>query len=79
MTIHNIDTIDIFKIDIEGAEKELFSKNEEFWITRTKWIIIELHGKECRDIFETAMATYRFKHVHTNGENIFYKNENYND
>jgi len=76
MTKYNIDTIDIFKIDIEGAEKELFSRNEESWITKTKWIIIELHGKECRDVFERAMSKYCFKHVYTNGENIFYKNEN---
>ena len=36
------DTIDIVKIDIEGGEKELFSKNIE-WMKVTKQIIIELH------------------------------------
>ena len=34
--------IDILKIDIEGAEKELFSKNTD-WIEKVNIIIIELH------------------------------------
>jgi len=39
----NIDQIDILKIDIEGSEKELFEKNYEKWLPRTKMIIVELH------------------------------------
>jgi len=35
--------IDILKIDIEGSEKELFSKNCNTWINKVKIIIIELH------------------------------------
>ena len=34
--------IDIFKIDIEGAEKEVFSSNVE-WIDRARMFVIELH------------------------------------
>ncbi len=36
------DKIDILKMDIEGSEKEVFSKNLE-WMDRTNIIIIELH------------------------------------
>lgn len=71
---YKIKTIDIFKIDIEGAEKEIFSKNEEKWLPKTKWIVIEVHGTECRNIFEKAMAKYNFKHIYTNGENAYYAN-----
>lgn len=38
------DRIDILKIDIEGAEFELFSKNTE-WLNKVKLLIIETHDK----------------------------------
>jgi hypothetical protein len=37
------DTIDILKLDIEGSEKEVFEAGFEYWLPRTKAIIIELH------------------------------------
>lgn len=70
---YNIDMIDIFKIDIEGSEKVIFSENEEKWIKRTKWIMIEVHGPECKSVFENAMSKYGFKHIYTNGENQFFQ------
>lgn len=39
------DTIDILKIDIEGAEKELLSKNVASWISKVKVLVIELHDR----------------------------------
>ena len=42
---NNIDTIDILKLDIEGAERELFTKNYENWINKVNLIIIELHDR----------------------------------
>ena len=35
--------IDLFKIDIEGSEKELFESNYQNWLPKTKVLIIELH------------------------------------
>ncbi len=35
--------IDIIKLDIEGAEKELFENNSELWLDRVNIIVIELH------------------------------------
>lgn len=37
------ETIDILKLDIEGSEKEVFEAGYEYWLPRTKAIIIELH------------------------------------
>lgn len=37
------DEIDILKLDIEGSEKELFSKNYNSWINKVNIIVIELH------------------------------------
>ena len=36
--------VDILKIDIEGAEKEVFA-DPSLWIDKTKSIIIELHER----------------------------------
>ncbi len=38
-------TIDILKIDIEGAEKELFTYNWNSWLDKVNVIIIELHDR----------------------------------
>jgi FkbM family methyltransferase len=38
-------SIDILKLDIEGSEFELFSKNAEQWIDRVRVIAIELHDR----------------------------------
>jgi FkbM family methyltransferase len=40
--------ISILKIDIEGAESVLFSKNYENWIDQVDNIVIELHNEECK-------------------------------
>jgi FkbM family methyltransferase len=39
------DTIDILKLDIEGAERELFQDGCEEWLPRVKMIIMELHDR----------------------------------
>ncbi len=58
-----IDTIDIFKIDVEGAEKELFSANYEKWLKKTKVIVIELHDNfrvGCAEELNNATKSYKF-------------------
>ncbi len=42
MQLHNMDQIDLFKIDIEGHEADLFNGNIE-WLKKVKAIAIELH------------------------------------
>jgi len=54
------ETIDILKIDIETAEKILFSKNYESWMRRVKNIVIELHGPDCEEVFFKAMSGYEY-------------------
>lgn len=38
--------IDILKLDVEGSEVEIFRSNAEFWLSRTKSIIVETHSEE---------------------------------
>ncbi|MBW3545240.1 MAG: FkbM family methyltransferase, partial [Bacteroidetes bacterium] len=64
--------IDILKIDIEGAEKELFSTNYQTWLPRTKVIVIELHDRMrrgCSKAFFKALINYDFR-VQLKGENL---------
>lgn len=50
------DRIAILKVDIEGAEKQLFGPGVEAWIDRVDQIAVELHDTEAIAIFETAIA-----------------------
>ena len=51
--------IDILKIDIEGAERELFGPGAEGWIPTARTIAVELHGAACAQVFGAAMARVR--------------------
>jgi len=67
---YNIQTIDILKIDIEGAEKELFTYNYESWLPKVRCIVIELH-----DIYRPGCATAFFKAISSREFDIFCKGE----
>lgn len=63
--------IDLLKIDIEGSEKELFSKNYEKWINKVNIIIIEFHdriNKDCTKTFYSAIDSNKWK-IYQKGEN----------
>lgn len=64
--------IDILKLDIEGAEKELFSKNYESWLGKVDVLIIELHDRKkdgCSKAFRQAARNYSWDEFRR-GENI---------
>lgn len=54
---YGLGEIDLLKIDIEGAEKTVFSAPDLSWLDRVRNIVIELHGDECREPFMRAIAT----------------------
>jgi len=77
MNQFNIDSIDILKMDIEGAEKEVFESCKE-WINQTKCIIIELHErmkKGCNKAFFKNIKL--FDHIGIHGEDIYLTKENF--
>lgn len=43
---YQIDGIGLLKIDIEGAEKEIFESNIEGWISKVSCIMIETHDRK---------------------------------
>jgi len=71
---HGITQIDLLKIDIEGSERELFMDSYDYWLPRTKVMVIEFHDwiKEgCSRAVFKAIAQYRFKTVVFEGMLIF--------
>lgn len=70
--------IDIFKVDIEGAEKELFSSNYKGWVSSLRMLIIELHdekNKGCSETVSNVMQNYSYKHC-AFGENWIFECDN---
>lgn len=66
-------TIDILKVDIEGAERELFCDGCEAWLPHIKMIIIELHDRftpGCSRAVYSKLCQMPF-HQEICGENIF--------
>jgi FkbM family methyltransferase len=66
---HNMDMIDLLKIDIEGAEKEVFSHSAD-WIDRVRVIMVELHDGSkpgCSKAFWNAIRNRNFSQCQ-NGE-----------
>jgi hypothetical protein len=70
VNMYNLETIDILKIDIEGAEKELFTYNYENWLQKVRCIVIELH-----DLYRPGCATAFFKAISSREFSIFCKGE----
>jgi|ERR1700733_10444493 len=58
MELGGFPEIDLLKIDIEGAEVELFSHGTERWLPHVRNLSIELHGPECEAAFDRALASY---------------------
>lgn len=73
---NNWETIDLLKIDIEGAEKDLFEKNYENWLPKTKIIMIETHDRMVPKCSYDVMSTinkYNFiLYTTTEGTLIYY-------
>jgi FkbM family methyltransferase len=72
MEQYELSFIDILKMDIEGAEKEVFS-NKPDWLNRVGMVAIELHDKikpGCTQSFYTSIAPFA-KQEYRKGENLF--------
>ena len=80
MSENNFKTVDILKIDIEGAEKDLFEKNYEKWLPNIKIIMVETHDRMVPQSAFTVMNTlnkYNFILYTTADGTLFYFNMNH--
>jgi FkbM family methyltransferase len=71
MREHGLDHVDIFKIDIEGAEREVF-RDSSSWISKVDSLIVELHERMksgcCRSFYN---GTNGFDEEWCQGENVY--------
>ncbi len=77
MLDHALDHIDILKIDIEGAEREVF-RSAGVWVDKTGMIAIELHDRlkmGCSRAFYNATNNFEFEI--RRGENVFVIRKSY--
>jgi FkbM family methyltransferase len=71
------DTVDLLKLDVEGAEKEIFSDNYKDWLPKTKLLVVEMHDrmkKGCSKAVFSTINQYDFS-FETAGENVVFTNE----
>jgi len=72
------DQVDILKIDIEGSEKEIFSKNSENWLKKVKIIVLELHDRlipGCSDAVYRVMKKEEWQEYKKGEKVIFIRRE----
>ncbi len=49
MHLHNWETIDVLKLDIEGSEKHVIMHGADEWLPKTKFIVVEFHDRRMKD------------------------------
>lgn len=79
METMNTDYIDLLKIDIEGAEKEIFEYGYEDWLPATKIVIVETHDRYRKGTSKAVLGTiakYDFS-LELSGENLIFYNNNF--
>jgi len=67
------DRIDVLKLDIEGAEREVLTDGYRDWIEHVRVLVVELHDRfrpGCREALEAAVRGRGFRRE-VRGENVF--------
>lgn len=62
--------IDLLKIDIEGAEVELF-RGDTAWLKRVKNLCIEIHSEEAKRLVDQSLAPFHYQQI-IEGETTYY-------
>src|ERR1035438_2312224 len=68
-----VSEIDVFKCDVEGAESEIFSGDCDNWLSKTRCIIMEVHGPAALRVVSTAMRRNAFQHLAYRNLHVFYR------
>lgn len=73
---YNLTQIDLLKIDIEGAEYELFENQAEEWLPFVNMIMIETHDRMrhgCSDLIDRVVKPFGFRKFITKELSIYLK------
>ena len=69
----DFERIDLLKLDIEGAEREIFDASDLDWMNRTNAIMIELHDRfrpGCEAAFLDAARRFGFEITQRTAHNV---------
>ena len=67
-------TIDLMKLDIEGAEEQIFSASDTAWLDQVRVLVIETHGERSEHAVKTALAARAFTQSQQ-GEKLIFVNQ----
>jgi FkbM family methyltransferase len=65
MKLADFPFVDLLKVDVEGAEIEIFSGNCDDWLPLVRNICVELHDKKCEAAFYGALSGYTYDLSHS--------------
>ena len=68
---HQMETIDVLKIDIEGAEEFVFVDGCHEWLAATRQLVIEIHNARARTIIESQLEPRPHQHSHSGENDVF--------
>lgn len=71
MNLLQIEHIDILKMDVEGAEKEIFGQGSTEWLKKVDILVIELH-----DMYKDGTSTAFFAALNNNFSKMYFQGEN---
>ncbi|RXK62229.1 FkbM family methyltransferase [Lacibacter luteus] len=71
MDLLKIEHIDILKMDVEGAEKEIFGQGPVEWLKKVTILVIELH-----DMYKDGTANAFFAALNNNFSKMYFQGEN---
>jgi FkbM family methyltransferase len=57
---YGAETVDIFKIDIEGAESRLFSDHVSDWLPRCRMVFVDVHSESAARLVRTTAHQHGF-------------------
>jgi FkbM family methyltransferase len=56
-----LEHVDVLKMDVEGAERTIFSRIYKSWLDRVGCFVIELHDEERHDTFFQAIGREKYE------------------
>ena len=62
--------VDLFKLDVEGSEREIFGHGSEEWLPYIRNMIIEIHGQDCYSRVFEALKSYDYEV--SNRDNVYF-------
>jgi FkbM family methyltransferase len=71
LEIYNLQEIDLLKVDVEGAEVQLFSNGCEAWLPKVHTLVIELHGDQIREQLVPKIERFFTRHLRVGENDVF--------